>query len=128
TIIVTPVRPDDPANFGTNPWSQASHLTLNVVCAILRVFVGGDPTKFKGVSLGQLADFVAMTGLSQIKVDARLNGAPSILTLFDGPPEATSAGMTDWDRAFLKSCYSTQQKLVLQRSEIARGMVDSIAP
>lgn len=127
-IIITPVRPDDPASFGTNPWSQASHLTLNVVWAIYRVFVVVDPTKFKGVSLGQLADFVAMTGLSQIKADARLHGAPSILTLFDGPPEAASAGMTDWDRAFLRSCYATQQKSVLQRSEIARGMLVSIAP
>ena len=127
-IIITPVRPNDPSNLTTNPWSQASHLTLNVVWAIYRVFVIVDPTKFKQVSLGQLADFVAMTGLSQIKADARLEGAPSILTLFDGPPEAASAGMTDWDRAFLKACYSTEQKLVLQRSEIARGMVASIAP
>lgn len=127
-IIITPVRPDNPSSFGTNPWAQASHLTVNAVWAIYRVFVIVDPTKFKRVSLGQLADYVAMTGLSQIKSDARLNNAPSILTLFDGPPEAASAGLTDWDRAFLKSCYSTQQKLVLLRTEIARSMVSTIAP
>jgi hypothetical protein len=119
---------DEAPNFTSNPWSQASHLTLNVVWAIYRAFVIVDPTRFKGVSLGQLADYVAMSGLAQVALNARLGDAPSILTLFDEVPQAANAGLTDWDRAFLKAVYSSEQKSILQRSEIARGMVRAMSP
>ena len=127
-VIEEPVEPNDPLQLTTNPWSQASHLTLNVVWAIYQVFVVVDPTRFKGVSLGQLTDYVAMAGLAQLKVDARLGDAPSILTLFDKAPQEASPGMTEWDQAFLKSVYATEQKSVVQRSQIALGMVRDIAP
>jgi hypothetical protein len=110
-----------------NPWSQASHLVLNVVWAIRRVYVIVDPTKFKGVKLGQLADYVSMAGLAQIKLDPHLAGDSTILTLFDTSPQAASAGLTDWDRAFLKSMYAAEQKSVLARSAIAQEMVREIA-
>ncbi len=123
-----PVRPNVNDATLTNPWSQASHLALNVVWAIQRVFVIVDPTRFKGVSLGQLADYVAMSGLAQIKLDAHLAGDPTILALFDTGPQAASAGLTDWDRAFLKSVYESEQKSVLLRSQLAHDMVAEIAP
>lgn len=128
-VVTVPIRPSNPYSpGGTNPWAQASRLTLNVVWAIYHAFVVVDPTQFKGVTLGQLADYVAMAGLAQVKTDARLGGAPTILTLFDGAPQAASAGMTDWDRAFLKSFYSTEQKSALQRGEIALDMAREITP
>jgi hypothetical protein len=111
-----------------NPWSQASHLVLNVVWAIRRVYVVVDSTQFKGVKLGQLADYVSMAGLAQIKLDPHLAGDSTILTLFDTDPRAASAGLTDWDRAFLKSIYAAEQKSVLARSAIAQEMVREIAP
>ena len=127
-IIFLPIRPAINDDLTTNPWSQASHLTLNVVWAIYQAFVIVDPTRFKGVTLGQLADYVAMSGLAQLRLDTPLSDAPTILTLFDKDPQAAAAGMTDWDRAFLKAVYSTEQKSIVQRSEIALDMIRDIAP
>ena len=127
-LVVTPVRPAMSDGSPTNPWSQASHLVLNMVFAIRRVFVVVDPTKFKGVSLGQLADYVAMAGLAQIKLDTHVADDPTILALFDKGPQTASPGLTEWDQAFLKSVYGTEQKSVLQRSQIAHGMVSQFSP
>ena len=125
---VLPVRPATAGATLTNPWSQASHLVNNVVWAIKRAYVVVDPTRFKGVKLGQLADYVSMAGLAQIKLDPHLGDDPTILTLFDADPKAASAGLTDWDQAFLKAFYATEQKSMLQRSSIAEGMVHTMAP
>jgi hypothetical protein len=127
-IVIVPVRPPTSDAPLTNPWSQASHLVINAIWAIKRVFVVVDPTKFKGVTLGQLADYVALAGLAQIKLDPDVAGDPTILTLFDKAAQTPSAGLTEWDRAFLKSVYSTEQKSVLQRSQIASTMVEEINP
>jgi hypothetical protein len=69
-----------------------------------------------------------MVGLAEVKLGAPLGDAPTILTLFDRAPQVTGAGMSDWDRAFLKSLYATGQESRLQRSEIALSMVRAIAP
>jgi hypothetical protein len=127
TIVIDPVHPmmnDYPL---TNGWSQASHLVLNVVWAIKRDYVIVDPTKFQGVKLGQLADYIAMAGLAQVKLNPRLADAPTILTLFDKPPQQSAMGVTEWDQSFMKSFYSTEQKSVIQRSTIARDMVSRMA-
>jgi hypothetical protein len=51
----------------------------------------------------------------------------SILSLFNGPPQAALTGMTDWDRAFLRSLYATEQSRE-QRSQLASNMVREIVP
>jgi len=122
------VRPKDAQATLTNPWAQASHVVLNVVWAIKKIYVVVDLTRFKGVKLGQLADYVSMAGLAQIKLDPKVAGDPTILTLFDTGPEAASAGLTEWDQAFLKSFYLAEQKTVMARSSIARDMVRTMAP
>ncbi len=81
-----------------------------------------------GVTRGQLADYVAMVGLAQLNADLQLGDAPTILTLFSGTPQAASAGMTDWDQAFLKALYDTDQRIKKQRSQISRDMVRVLAP
>jgi hypothetical protein len=96
---------------------------VNVVLAIYQVFVIVDPTQFRTVSAEQLADYVSMTSLAQIRLDAKLGDAPTILTLFDKDPTTASPGMTRWDQAFLKSLYSTEQKSVMQRELMAREML-----
>jgi hypothetical protein len=127
-LEIFPVRPAVGDSAVTNPWSEASHLVMNAVWVIQRVFVIVDPTQFKGVTRGQLADYVALSGLAQIKLDSHLADDPSILTLFDTAPEAASPGLTQWDQTFLKSVYSTTPKSILQRSAIAHDMVDAIVP
>ena len=64
-----------------------------------------------------------MVGLTQLKPGARLGDAPIILKLFNGAPEAAATGLTDWDQAFLKSLYATNQS-----GHIARAMVRDIVP
>jgi hypothetical protein len=113
---------------GANAWSQASHLRVNAVGALYRVFVFIDQTKLHGANIGQIADYTAMVGLSQVKPGARLGDAPTILTLFSKGPQTALPGMSDWDRDFLKALYATDQQTKMQRNDIALDMVRAIAP
>jgi hypothetical protein len=105
-----------------------SHLVFSTLWMILRAFVIVDQKRLRDVKLGQLADYIAMSGFAELKPDRRLGDAPTILTLFDGAPKSAPAGMTAWDQIFLKSLYATEQRSMLQRSEIAHQMVREIAP
>ncbi len=105
-----------------------SHLVFDTRWTLSRVFVVVDQKQLRHVKLGQLADYVAMAGFAKLKPDAPLGDTPTILRLFNGMADAAPAGMTDWDRTFLKSLYTTEQKSQKQRSQIARQMVREIAP
>jgi len=111
-----------------NTWSQSSHLALNMVSTLRRVFVVVDQQRLQGVSRGQLADYVSLVGLAKLNPDAHLGDAETILRLFDKTPRAAPAGLTDWDQAFLKSLYATEQKLRTQRGLISHEMVREIIP
>jgi len=94
-----------------------------------RVQVIVDVNRLNGVTWGQLTDYVAMVGLAKIKATAHLGDAPTILRLFAGAPEAAPAGLSDWDRAFLKSLYGFEsQPFVQPRSALARRMVREMVP
>jgi hypothetical protein len=85
-----------------------------------------DASQLKGVTLGQLADYAALVGLAQIKPVDSLADAPTILQLFNGT-NAAPAGMTEWDRAFLKSLYTTpQHKPAQQRWHVVQAMTKEI--
>jgi len=118
-------------SFGLSPkynhWAQSSHLRSNVAWAFANVYVVVDLARLQAVSRGQLADYVGMVGLAQIKPDAHLGDAQTILRLFEGAPQSAPQGMSDWDRAFLKSLYATAQNSKVPRKEIARVMVREIA-
>jgi hypothetical protein len=101
---------------------------LSTIWAISSAFVIVDQKQLHQVKLGQLADYIAMSGFAKLKPNARLAGAPTILTLFNGAPETAPTGMTDWDQSFLKSLYTTEQLSKQQRSQIARSMVREIVP
>lgn len=107
--------------------AAGSHITLSAMTTFSRVFVVVDRTRVHGVSLGQLAAYVAMVGLAKLKPGADLRDAPTILKLFDGAPGAAPAGLTDWDQAFLKSLYATNRLVTGQSGQIARSMVRDIA-
>src|SRR6185437_11844050 len=99
-----------------------SHLTLSAISTFSRVFVIVDQTRLHGVTFGQLADYVAMVGFAKLRPGAHLGDAPTVLKLFDGAPQAAPAGLTDWDQAFLKSLYATEQLAKGQSGQIARAM------
>jgi hypothetical protein len=107
---------------------EPSRLLFDAGQEFARIFVIADQARLHGVTLGQFADYVAMVGLAKITRDARVGDAPTILKLFTGAPQAAPAGMSDWDEAYLKSLYATEQRSRLRRSQIARRMVREIAP
>jgi hypothetical protein len=109
-------------------FAEASRVVSNVEWEFWRVFVIVDQTRLHDVSRGQFADYVALVGLAELKPNAKLGDASTVLKLFDGAPKAAPAGLTDWDQNFLKSLYSTEARSKLQRSQIARSMVREIAP
>jgi hypothetical protein len=87
-----------------------------------------DRTRLHGVSQGQLADYVGMVSLAEIKSTAHLGDSQTILRLFDGPPQAAPEGLSDWDRAFLKILYHPEKSLAIPRSLIARRMIVELVP
>jgi hypothetical protein len=105
-----------------------TRVSFNNLWWLSRVFIIVDQKRLHEVKLRQLADYVAMAGLAKLKPDIHLGDAPTILALFNGAPQTAPAGITDWDKAFLKSLYATEQKSKVQRSQIAHQMVREIAP
>jgi hypothetical protein len=91
-------------------------------------YVVVDPTRLRGVSQQQFADYVAMVGLAKIKTNAHLGDTPTILKLFDSTPAAALAGISNWDLAFLKVLYHPELSLAQERSLIALRMVRDMVP
>lgn len=117
-----------PITMSGDNWYFDSHGPMyRVMWHVFRAFVIVNQAQLKGVTRGQFADYVALVGLTQIKPADSLADAPTILKLFNGAPQAAPAEMTDWDRAFLKSLYTTDQRLHGQRWHIAHAMVSEIA-
>ncbi|MFC5345785.1 hypothetical protein ACETK8_01950 [Brevundimonas staleyi] len=84
-----------------------SRLSTRIVDNLDRVIVVVDLTKLEGVSVQQLADYIAMVSLAQIDPEADTGAYASILNLFEQPEAAES--LTDWDLAYLEGLYSAQR-------------------
>lgn len=92
------------------------------------VIVLVDARKTMGVSFGQLAAYIAMAGLAQIRLDAKLADAPTILQLFSDAGKAPLNGLSPWDQAYLKALYDTAHSDKMQLSEIKISMMHDVAP
>jgi hypothetical protein len=92
------------------------------------VIVLVDARKTTGVSFGQLAAYIAMAGLAQIRLDAKLDDTSTILQLFLNAGKAPANGLSPWDQAYLKALYHTQHSEKMQLSEIKIAMMHEIAP
>jgi hypothetical protein len=108
----------------------------SILYAFERIIVVVDQRRLRAVSLGQIADYIGLVGLAQLRQGTHLDGAPTILSLFNVTQQAAPASMSDWDRAFLKSLYGTdvptfyplELRSKVQLSQITRRMVREIAP
>jgi hypothetical protein len=104
-------------------WHQTNHADffgpVNVVV---------DGTRLDGVSERQFADYVGMISLTEIKSSAHFGEATTILSLFEGPPEAAPDGLSDWDREFLKFVYHRVPTLANKRAYTALRMVRELVP
>lgn len=99
-----------------------SSIATNITSAIVIV----DLRQMKQVSMGQMADYVALVGLAGVRLDADPGPQQSILRLF--ADQAAPQGLSAWDRALLYSLYNTNQWDVLQLAEIKSTMVSRLAP
>jgi hypothetical protein len=105
----------------------ASRVVLAAVPAFTQTVIVVDSRQLQGIPLGQLTDYIAMAGLIDVDPNANLGDAPSILRLFTLAPSERPAGLTAWDRAFLRALYHTDQRSPVQRTQIVTKMVDDIA-
>jgi hypothetical protein len=85
-----------------------------------------DSRRARGVSFGQLADYVALIGLAELRLDANVGDATTILQLFSASGKAPPAGLSPWDQYFLKALYHTEQSDVMQLSEIKISIVRDV--
>lgn len=102
-------------------------LRTNVRNDLRRAHIIVDIEGAAGVSLPQLADYIALVALVQITPEPGPFGVPTILDLFDvtDPP----GGLTDWDRSYLAALYDAdlrQRNPASQAGEIADRMLGKV--
>jgi hypothetical protein len=90
------------------------------------VFAVIDTRRTESTTPNQLTDYLAMTGFTNIDLDADLGSAPTILRLFAPPPEGRPSGLSSWDVAFLKALYQSNPASRTQRFEIAQRVTQEI--
>jgi hypothetical protein len=93
--------------------SLGTYLHHGSVQALTSVIIVVDGMQATKINIGQLADYIAMIGLAQIRMHKDTGTAPSILHLFDGS-DPQPMGLSPWDEAFLHSLYATDQSSVLE--------------
>jgi hypothetical protein len=111
----------------TGVGARATRLETNNYRALSSVMAIVDTRRMKDVSYGQVAAYVAMVGLAQIRPQANVSEAPTILNLFDPSGKAPPA-LTAWDESFLKAVYQTRITDKAQMAEIKTAMVQDVAP
>jgi hypothetical protein len=120
TGVNTPV-PSDCLAAGT----VGTLLHRGVVQELTSVIIVVDGRQTTKISMGQIADYIAMIGLAQIRARADTGAAPSILNLFrESDPQPP--GLSPWDEAFLHSLYTTEQSNVLEVQIIEDRMFKQI--
>jgi len=98
--------------------TTGSRLTRNAVKVVSSVIIVIDKERIKGLTVGQVADYVAMLGFFETPEEFEKFDAPSILKLFADLGVAKPAEMSSWDRAFLKSLYHSNARNVSQAADI----------
>ncbi len=111
----------------TNQSARATRMEINDYRALSSVVAIVDARRMNGVSFGQVAAYVGMVGLAQIRPQANVTEAPSILNLFAGSGKAPP-GLTAWDESFLKAVYGTRITDRGQLAAIKIAMVQDVAP
>lgn len=86
-----------------------------------------DANKARGVTYQALSDYLAMVSLAQLNPNVDSTEVPTVLNIFNdieaGRPAA--AGLTEWDKAYLKSLYGIRADTPdgrRQRGRIVRGV------
>lgn len=109
----------------TNDTGGATLLSYPTAQSIFSALVIIDLRQMKNVTLRQIADYVALLSLADVRQDSDVIPMPSILRLFGraAPPQ----GLSVWDQALLYSLYNTSQESKLQVQEMEIAMTRRIA-
>jgi len=117
---------------GVKPITSAkdlgSRITSNVAENLTGVVLLVDTHAAAGVTVTQLADYIAMTSFAKPDLEADLGKTDSILQLFAVEPLNRPSGLTEWDYAFLRGLYLISYTPKQQRTSIATRMVRDLAP
>jgi hypothetical protein len=116
------------AGIPNNTHASGFRLAHDEVRDLSSVIVMVDSRGARGISFGQLADYVALAGLAQLRLGANVGTAPTILHLFTDSGNSASPGLSPWDEAFLKALYHTEQSDKMQLSEIKLSILQDVAP
>jgi hypothetical protein len=111
----------------SNNRAESSPFVGNAAFDFFSIFAIIDTNRTEHITPDQLADYVAMVGLTNINLDADIGSAPSILRLFALSAEHQPSGLSSWDAAFLKALYQSNQTSRTQRFEIAESIVHDIS-
>jgi hypothetical protein len=111
-----------PSEVPTYRGAALPDLEFSAVPAISSVIVVVDFNRVAGLDWRQVGDYIAMAGLTELKPDADLGEAPSILRLFTTSGDARPQRLSTWDKAFIKELYATNPVSRGQRFEIGQRM------
>ena len=107
--------------------ARATRIEINSYRALSSIIAIIDARRMKDVSYGQVASYVAMVGLVQMRPQGNVGDVPTILNLFAGAGRAPP-GLTAWDESFLKAVYATRITDKAQIAAIKTAMVQDVAP
>lgn len=107
-----------------NDIPDATRLGRPIILSILSAIVVVDLRQMEKVTVRQMADYIALISLADVRQGTDSIPVSSILWLFghERPPQGLSA----WDQALLYSLYNTSQASELQVQEIEHAMVGRI--
>jgi hypothetical protein len=108
--------------------AQISQIRLSSMRDLTSVIVLVDARQIKEITMGQLAAYISIVGLAEIRIDAKLGDAPTILRLFSDPTNAPALGMSTWDTAYLKALYHTEHDDKTQLLALKTSMTQDVAP
>jgi hypothetical protein len=107
---------------------KASRIESNWKENLTSVMVLVDTNAAAGVTLRQLADYIAMVSFTKVDVEADLGQTPTVLRLFSSEGSGRPAGLTAWDDAFLRGVYRQNYSAIRQRGAIAVRMLRELDP
>lgn len=102
----------------------ASRIISQIRDDMSRVFIIVDIDDVSGLSVGVLADYLAMVTLAQIDDDADSARYDTVMNLFASP--GLVDGLTDWDMAYLQGLYSAEQNRISPNAQ-ARNVANAVS-
>jgi hypothetical protein len=121
---------DDGRRLRGSASGAASNIKFSSMRDLTSVIVIVDTQRVResGVTFGQIAAYIAMVGLAELRSDPKIGAAPTILSLFSTSGKERPPGLTSWDQAYLKALYHTSHWDRMQLAEIKTSVMNDLAP